>query len=564
MIFYFLSISVVSLYVVGRFSFQKASGALMQRTFDQLISVRVEKKNRLNDFFKQRENDFNLLISSPVISSIYNSLNDCGVNSDTICTLDHDSEVFLEGFVKGNSNLKAIFFIQEGKGSFIFDGHRFYLDNSLSAQFVSKLSVPGNHELITKNGNHRLFISRNIHESGGVIAIELDDVLDDIMLESNSYNGLGKSGEVYIVGPDNLMRSSSRFIRNSKLKVKVETQAVTKSFAGKTGVGIVDDYRGIKVLSSYSPLGIAGFNWVIMAEIDESEAMIPIVGIENSIVFLSIVVSLLLLGLVAALANFLLLPLRKLKSQAEEIYAGKYGVVVDSNLDNEIGDLINAFNRMSTQLKDQEDRLEFEKIKRLTSLIDGQELERSRLSRELHDGLAQQILALRFEIEKLNNENFAGKKDMIRETILGIIAEIRSVSNDLMPSVLVNYGLKKSLNELMLKINSGGLINFSLVVEVEEDLLPKKTSLYLYRIVQETLNNSLKYAKAQEFRVIISLVQDYISVDISDDGVGFDKRFASHGNGLKNIDYRVNILGGGYELITEPGKGVRFNILIPL
>ncbi len=568
MIVYFLTISVVSLYVVGKFSFQKASEALLQRTFDQLISVRVEKKNRLMDFFKQRDQDFNILFSSTVSSRILKSISnhDFASDNDSVCLLDHDSEVFLNGFIKGNSNLKSVIFI-DGRGRcFVFDGDNFFLDRKIPVNLVEELGKPGNHEYITKTGVYQLFMSKMIGSGNQklVVAIELDDFIDDILLEKNSYNGLGKSGEVYVVGIDKLMRSSSRFIENSRLRVNVNTFASKATFEGKTGVEIIEDYRGINVLSSFSPVGIPGLNWVIMAEIDESEAMIPIVDLENSIVFLSIIVSLMLLGLVAALANFLLSPLRILKNQADLIYQGQYGVEVDLNLDNEIGDLIMAFNKMSVKLKEQEERLELEKIMRLTSLIDGQELERSRLSRELHDGIAQQILALRFEIEKIDTENFRFKKDSIRDAIVNIISEIRNVSNDLMPSVLVNYGLKKSLFELQSKVEDGGMLKFNLEIEIDEFSLPKKTGLYVYRIIQETLNNTIKHGGATAYNLNIKVFGEMINIKIFDDGVGFNKDEYSEGNGLKNIHFRVNILGGSMELNSGLGKGVSYNILIPL
>lgn len=570
MIVYFLTISIISLYVVGRFSFYEASKALLNRTFDQLISIRVEKSNRLNDFFSQRNNDLDILASNTSVNNIFDCIytHSLHKSSNGKCSLTTEPENFLKGFLEGNKFFSNIVFIDTTGNSFSFDGNTFHQKHKYKKPFeISNIKDGIEESLQTKNENiltiTKVIVRKNMII--GKIQLEMSKgFIDDIMLENNVHNGLGKSGETYLVGKDYLLRTSSRFINNSAHKVKAETEAVNEALSGKTSTKIIKDYRGISVLSSYSPLNIKGLDWVIIAEIDEDEAMVPINSLENSIVFLSITISLILLGFVAVLANSLLGPLRKLKQETERIYAGDYGSTINMKLKNEIGDLIIAFNKMSLQLKDQEEKIELEKIMRLSSMIEGQEIERTRLSRELHDGLAQQLMVIKMNVENIDDNNFSEKITQIRDGFSEVIAEIRNISNDLMPSVLVNFGLQRALENIERTINSSGIIKFELNYKAEIVSINKRVDIYIYRIIQEALNNTLKHSKAKNFIVCLASKGEDIKLQISDDGIGFDLSEIVLGNGLRNLQERVNILDGTINIDGRKGKGTVITIYIPL
>lgn len=568
-IVYFLAISNISLYIVGRYSFGEASDALLNRTFQQLTSIRVEKSKRLDDFFQQRISDLNMLSLKGSINSVFHCFYKKSVieDYDTNCVLGSESGLFLKGFLNGNKFFTYIVFVDTLNRVFIFNGYQF----RQSSTYLSHIKVndlhSGLHELSKEFGDSKLIINKLIIEKNRVIGsviLELSkDFIDEIMLENNSYNGLGTSGETYLVGNDYLMRSSSRFIHNSVLKVQVKSEGVKDALKQITNNKIIQDYRNIAVLSSYSPLHIQGLDWVILAEIDKSEAMIPILSLKNSIIYLSIVISLLLLGVVALLSSSLLSPLKKLQREAEAIYEGEYGHTIPINYNNEIGSLINAFNKMSLQLRDQQEKIELEKIMRLTSLIEGQEIERSRLSQELHDGLAQQLMATKLLVEKIDDKNFNEKIFQIRDEFVSIISEIRNISNDLMPSVLVNFGFKKAVEELYRKINSSGIIKFQLSYNSDIETISKRVDLYLYRIIQEALNNTLKHSHATIYNLEIES-NDNFTLVITDNGTGFQVDKRNEGNGLRNIRERVNIMDGQIEIYSKTGQGVKINIIIPL
>ncbi|MEE8193288.1 MAG: cache domain-containing protein [Gemmatimonadales bacterium] len=124
------------------------------------------------------------------------------------------------------------------------------------------------------NGEPAAFVASPVRaEDGslaGVLAFQVPiDRIDRIMQFTG---GMGESGETYIVGVDRLMRSDSRFADESTiLRVTVDTETVGRALAGETGVDVVDDYRGVSVLSAYGPLAFEGVRWAVMAEIDERE-----------------------------------------------------------------------------------------------------------------------------------------------------------------------------------------------------------------------------------------------------------------------------------------------------
>jgi methyl-accepting chemotaxis protein len=123
----------------------------------------------------------------------------------------------------------------------------------------------------------------------GVLAFQLStERIDEIMQKRV---GLGETGETYVVGPDYLMRSNSRFATASTiLSQRVETRAAKRALAGQTDVEIVTDYRAIPVLSAYGPLDFMGTRWAVLAEVDEVEILAPIRRLRNFLI-VSIVIA---------------------------------------------------------------------------------------------------------------------------------------------------------------------------------------------------------------------------------------------------------------------------------
>jgi PAS domain S-box-containing protein len=216
-----------------------------------------------------------------------------------------------------------------------------------------------------------------------------------------------------------------------------------------------------------------------------------------------------------------------------------------------------------------EKELHDERLKRLSSVIDGQEIERERLSRELHDGLGQELIAIKLKLE--STVEHADEKTQkiigdLRNEFNRTIDEIRRMSNDLMPSGLQEFGLANAIRKLCNNISD----NSDITTTVEVDNFPEnpdnKITMYLYRIVQEAINNSVKHAEASEICVKLSADAQFVCLTVHDNGKGFnfDNDHNFSGNGLYNMRERVNMLKGKIKINTAPGKGTEIDIQIPI
>jgi methyl-accepting chemotaxis protein len=136
------------------------------------------------------------------------------------------------------------------------------------------------------------FIATPIHDGGrfaGVLAFQMP--VDRINQVMKVFAGMGESGETYLVGGDRLMRSDSRFSKESTiLKTKVDTPTVRQALSGGTGFDVVPDYRGIPVLSAYAPLDFEGVRWALMAEIDKAEVLKPTNDMRNFMFLIALIV----------------------------------------------------------------------------------------------------------------------------------------------------------------------------------------------------------------------------------------------------------------------------------
>ena len=576
LILYFLLLSISSIFIVGKFSYLKTKEALISRTFDQLISIRTEKEKRVLDFFTQCKNDLinisDLDASKKILSDISSYKNDN--SSENILSK------YLIGYLQANRRYKKIIFIDSSKQVLLFNIKQNTPDYKADFNCYSNifnLVIKENKIIIDEvliNKKYTIIIAKPVFSAQnkflGIIILEISyQPIDNIMFENNIHNGLGRTGEVYLVGEDFLMRSSSRFIKNSKFLTKVETIGVKNALNNKIGKGIINDYRGVKVFSSYKKLNIDRINWVILAEIDKKEAMQPINNVENNIIYLSIVISLLLLGIIAALSTNITSPIRKLQAETEKIYNGDYGHILDLQCNNEIGDLIIAFNKMSLQLKEQKDKLDYEQVIRTSYVINAQEAERQRLSRELHDGLAQYILAIKLKLEYALTLKGEEQNKIIRETknlFAETIQEIRNISNDLMPSVLNEYGLNKAIENLISTLKQETKIEFIFKSDFSDNLLNKTSQIYIFRIIQEALNNTIKHANASKFIVSFNQKDSNLDIEISDNGRGVDfkNNLQKNGNGLANIKERVSLLSGKIKIVSSFNNGFLIKITLPL
>ncbi|MGH1403449.1 MAG: methyl-accepting chemotaxis protein [Alphaproteobacteria bacterium] len=205
--------------------------------------------------------------------------------------------------------------------------------------------------------------------------------INDIM---QAAAGMGKSGETYIVGEDHLMRSDSRFSKESTiLETSVDGKTVQAALKGESGVDIVPDYRGINVVSAYTPFEFLGTKWVVLAEIDESEMLSPVITMRNHALLTMLALAAIIVAFGMFLARMITQPISTITESMEMLSQGDTTVEIsESNRQDEIGDMARALevfkqnrieaNRMEeAQKKEQELQLERGKnLEMLTSVFE--------------------------------------------------------------------------------------------------------------------------------------------------------------------------------------------------
>jgi len=211
---------------------------------------------------------------------------------------------------------------------------------------------------------------------------------------------------------------------------------------------------------------------------------------------------------------------------------------------------------------------------RSSSIIEGQEKERKKIARELHDGLGQKLTALKFNIEglkgaasKTEKSRLNEIKNMLHETI----AEVRRISFNLMPSVLSDFGIIPALKNLCDQVSKSSNIDVFFENQSTIQRLHKTVEINIYRITQEALNNAIKYAEADEVIIFVSNTDTCLTLSISDNGKGFNTsyldskvRSASSGNGIINIQERTSLINGEFRIETGIGKGTKIMIKVPI
>ena len=403
----------------------------------------------------------------------------------------------------------------------------------------------------------------------GMVVLEIPiSAINHITFGPGENNGLGKTGETYLVGNDLWMRSNSRFEENAVLNIKVNSEAVNNAFNGITGTGIIKDYRNIRCLSSYSRVEINGLNWAVMAEIDEKEAMVPVYAIRNSILLLSVIIAGCVFVFAMLVARRISQPIKRLQKASEQIGVRNYNVDLKVTTQDEIGLLTDTFNKMSQRLKAQDELLEEEKLKSFNAIIDAQEMERQRLSRDLHDGLGQSLLAVKIKLEQARDANTEKKLQILDEALLLLknsIDEIRHISSDLMPPVLEAFGIELAIKTLCKETTSSTGILIKFMGRDIPTHLNKRLQIYLYRIVQEAIQNIIKHSESNAAVIEIFAHCGYLLLHVTDDGKGFNPENPDKaGNGILNIKKRVEMLKGTCVFESAKGKGTRINIKIPI
>ncbi|QQE73813.1 sensor histidine kinase [Brevibacillus composti] len=241
---------------------------------------------------------------------------------------------------------------------------------------------------------------------------------------------------------------------------------------------------------------------------------------------------------------------------------------------DEIGELGWQLNRLAAQWEEQVASLQrlsnhnaalAEQLKH-TAVTE----ERQRLARELHDAVSQQLFAIAMTtaamkrlVEK-NPQRAAQQIELVEEMAAAAQSEMRALLLHLRPATLQNKTLKEAIQDLLEELTRKNAMDISWEIE-DTSNLPSGIEDHLFRILQESLSNTLRHARASQIQVKLFTLQGQVRMRIVDDGVGFDpdgEKLTSYG--LRTMRERVAELGGSFDIYSAVGKGTQIEVRVPI
>jgi two-component system, NarL family, sensor histidine kinase DegS len=208
-------------------------------------------------------------------------------------------------------------------------------------------------------------------------------------------------------------------------------------------------------------------------------------------------------------------------------------------------------------------------------ILEGQEEERKRLAMDIHDGIGQMLTSLKFQIESINVEKDGEAEQKlrdIRQLCNQVIKEVRRVTFNLKPTVLGDYGIQAALNVFIREISK--LTDTEMTYHVTGEMssrLPQQVENNMFRIVQEAINNALKYSEAKKIEVLFEQRESEITVTIKDDGKGFDEKLVASrsvnidsGRGFFNMYERSEYINARLEIRSSLGSGTTVSLTVPV
>ena len=404
----------------------------------------------------------------------------------------------------------------------------------------------------------------------------------DILLHRE---GLGHSGESYLVDSTKNLMSPSRFVNENEGQIMANTDPVALALRGLSGRGIYKDYRGIEVYSSYSSIDIFGRPMALLSEIDFEEGRSPIVALRNKMIAISFIILGLIIILAYIISNAISKPIRLMGKYLSEVTKNNRNISIA--IPQSEDDIADMFRNLKDLIDAKEDAIKFaeslnydnlesvhtenssqlglallnmknnlieEKLKKneirrdsIKKVKEAEYNERIRLARDLHDGVGPLLTYLKLQVDAFNGLSQVEKTNL-KDTIRQVITEVKTVSKNLMPTVLDDFGLITALENQIIELNRNGNIKATLNAhtEVDEKKLSNEIKNAVYRISQELINNAVKHSDGNEIICSISIFEDYISLSVSDNGKGFDQGYEDNGMGLMNVKDRLEILNGSF------------------
>ncbi|HSJ16302.1 MAG TPA: histidine kinase [Longimicrobiales bacterium] len=271
----------------------------------------------------------------------------------------------------------------------------------------------------------------------------------------------------------------------------------------------------------------------------------------------------------AIILRFALSPLKAMEEVAQRVEAGDVHARVPPSAlaDRDLEQLRETFNAMLESSTVYRQRLREIAARALAA----SEEERKRIARELHDGIAQSLAALRIRLRVARGVG----DDATRRELLGQISadmgeameELRRIARGLRPPALDMLGLGPAIESHARNIAAASGMTMELQLQDIGHPLTSEAELALYRVVQEALSNIARHSGAGSFRVCLGAANNHVFASVEDDGRGFSVAEAMSDNGglgLFGMQERAAYVGGTVEIASEPGAGARVHVMVPV
>ena len=357
-----MSVSLVAVGISAYLSFTYGVEVLKQRTGDQLLGESTTRGNALRNLFDARITQIQILATDPMIQVLVDKLNNAS-EDEYQTRIDESRRDFLieiqafqelVGYSIGFEDVKILgkqgnaYFSLAKISSEDFSQDPYFLSGLEKSLVDFEPASENQKKMIVVTPIFAKDESHSKESIGVIIAKMRTKTMDDILLNRS---GLGKTGEVYIVNDDYTLISESRFLKNTTFNQKVDTLPVRKCFEeGKEILDFYPDYRDVKIFGSSYCAKDLGF--VLLAEIDESETIEPILILQDRIFLTGLVITMAMGVITFFLSKSISHPLVKLQKAAQEIAKGNFDVRTNIKTSDEIGQLSASFDSMAKRLQE--------------------------------------------------------------------------------------------------------------------------------------------------------------------------------------------------------------------
>jgi len=203
----------------------------------------------------------------------------------------------------------------------------------------------------------------------------------------------------------------------------------------------------------------------------------------------------------------------------------------------------------------------------LAAIIRAQEDERKKIAKDLHDSVGQQISAISMNFQAFTRKiakdipDFGSDTEKIKRMIIDTSEEIRSISHQMMPRALTQFGLVDAIEDIVEMSFKNSSIQVEFSVSNMDERMPQEVETGIYRIAQELISNVIKHSGASLVIIELSRINNTVNLTVKDDGIGI-KQSDNKGIGITNITSRVNALNGNFTIEALPGKGTLATVKI--